>query len=80
MEVPLSRLKRGERGIIKYLQGGFGIQRKMTSLGLIVGKKIKVLSAQPFRGPIVISIDNIKIAIGRGMANRIIVEKSTTAE
>jgi len=75
MEVPLSRLRTGERAAIKSFRGGLGIQRRMSSLGIITGKRVKIVSAHPLMGPIVVRIDNMKIAIGRGMANKVIVEK-----
>ncbi len=74
METPLSKLGKGKTGIVKSLEKGFGFRVKVFSLGIRIGKKIKVISLQPFRGPIVVKIDNTKIALGRGMAEKIIVE------
>ena len=74
MEVSLSRLGIGKTGTIKYLMGGRGFQTRIISLGLRIGKAIKVVSSHRFGGPIIIEIDNMKIAIGRIMADRIIVE------
>ncbi|MBL7054365.1 ferrous iron transport protein A [Candidatus Woesearchaeota archaeon] len=75
MEIPLSKLKSGEIGIIKQLRGGLEFQRTVNSLGVIVGKRIKVISVQPLMGPVVISMDNMQIAIGRGMATKIIIKQ-----
>lgn len=74
MEYPLSQLGPGKEGVVKYLVGGFEFQRKIFSLGIRTGKKIKVVSSQPFRGPVVIRIGNMKVAIGRGMASKIIID------
>jgi len=74
MEVSLSRLGIGKTGRIKYLMGGRGFQTRIISLGLRVGKAIKVISSHGFGGPIVVEIDNMKVAIGRIMADRIIIE------
>ena len=74
MEIPLSGLENGKTAIIKDLEGGFGFKRKISSLGIRVGKQIRIISTQPFRGPLVIKIDSMRVAIGRGMANKIIVE------
>ena len=38
------------------------------------GKKIKVSSSHRFGGPVTFEIDNMEVAIGRGMAEKIIVE------
>ncbi len=75
MEFALSRLKAGEEGTVKYLENGFELKRKLNSMGLVEGKKIKVVSKQLLRGPIVVRIGNMEIAVSRGMANKIIVQK-----
>ena len=75
MEFALSKLKPGDSGTVKYLENGFELKRKLNSMGLVEGKKIKVVSKQLFRGPIVVRIGNMEIAISRGMANKIIVDK-----
>ena len=75
MEIALSKLKPGDEGTIKYLEDGFEFKRKLNSMGLTEGKKIKVVSRQLLRGPIVIRIGNMEVAIGRGMADRIIIDK-----
>ena len=75
MESALSRLKAGEEGTVKYLENGFELKRKLNSMGLVEGKKIKVVSKQLLRGPIVVRIGNMEIAVSRGMANKIIVQK-----
>ncbi|WP_421077968.1 FeoA family protein [Methanothermococcus sp. Ax23] len=47
--------------------------KKFHELGIIPGSKITVISSNK-RGPILVRIGNCKIAIGRGMANSILVE------
>ena len=69
----LDRLRIGQKGKIIRLDGGRGFLERAYSLGIRVGKRVTVLSTLPFRGPIAFKIDNIEIAIGRGMASRIIV-------
>ena len=46
--------------------------RRLKNMGVQVGKDLTVIAKQPF-GPIVIEIDNIQTAIGRGMAHKIYV-------
>lgn len=47
-----------------------GINR-MACMGLIPGVRFEVVSVHPGRGPVVIMVDNAKIAIGRSLAERI---------
>ena len=72
--ISLDRLKIGQKGKIIRLDGGRAFQERAHSLGIRIGKKIIVSSSLPFRGPIAFKIDNIEIAVGRGMASKIIIE------
>ena len=68
------QLKTGRRAQIKSVMGGAGFQRKLALLNLRAGKTIKKITQHPFGGPVVIEISNTRVTLGRGMANRIIVE------
>jgi ferrous iron transport protein A len=70
----LPELKLGESGVIIDIQGGAGLVRHVESLGIRVGKRITKISAQFWRGPQVIEVDNIRIALGFGMARKVYVE------
>ncbi len=74
MIVPLSSLKPGETGIIESLPPGRMLFLKLSSMGIEKNAKIKVI-ANYGRGPIIIEIDNIKMALGRGICNKIWVKK-----
>jgi len=64
----------GETGIVAEIQGGYSIQRRMYAIGIRPGKKIMKVSSQLWRGPVTVKVDNFQVAIGFGMASRIIVE------
>jgi len=70
----LIHLYRGESGRIIEILGGTGFRRRLNVLGIREGQIIKIVSKQPLRGPLTISVGNSQITIGRGMANKIIVE------
>jgi len=70
----LSELKPGESGVVVEIQGGFGLARNLEGLGVRVGKKVTKISAQFWRGPQVIKVDNIQIALGFGMSRRVLVK------
>jgi len=74
MTVDLTQMQPGVTGIVKEIQGGQGLVRKLQSMGLRPGKKIAKVSSHFWRGPQTIEIDNSQIAIGFGMAKRILVE------
>ena len=74
MFLGLTQLKSGQKGVIVQIQGGAGLIRRLESLGIRPGKKITKISAQFWRGPQIVSVDNSQVAIGFGMAGRILVE------
>ena len=71
--IDLTQLKEGESGIVTGIDGGFGLTRRLNSLGLRVGKKVTKVSSQLMRGPVTVRIGNSQIAIGFGMAKKITV-------
>jgi len=74
MIIDLTQMQPGESGIIKEIQGGPGFARKLQSRGVRPEKKISKVSSHFWRGPQIIEIDNLEIAVGFGMARRILVE------
>ena len=69
--VDLTQLKEGQSGIVVEIDGGFGLTRRLESLGIRVGKRVIKVSSQFMRGPVTIRIDNSQFAIGFGMARKI---------
>ena len=55
--------------------GGYGLQRKLQSLGIREGQEVKISSKQPFRGPLTIKVCGSQITLGRGIAKKILVEE-----
>jgi len=74
MAIDLTRMRQGERGRVIDIQGGWGLLRKMETLGIKHGTEIVKVSSQLMRGPITIRVGNTQVAIGFGMARRIMVE------
>jgi len=74
MLIDLTQMQPGETGIVKEIQGGQGLVRKLQSMGVRPGKKIIKVSSHFWRGPQTIEVDNTQIAVGFGMARRILVE------
>jgi len=73
-EVPLSRMEAGQSGRVIDIQGGQGVINRLSSLGIRPGQSITKLSAMFMRGPVTIQIGNAQVAIGFGIARRIMVE------
>lgn len=75
--IPLVGLKSGQTGTIASIQGGFGVVRRLNALGIFQGKKITKVSNQWMRGPVVVRTGSTNVAIGYGMAQKILVASST---
>jgi ferrous iron transport protein A len=74
-KVDLTQLEEGESGVVVDICGGDGLVRRLESLGIRVGKEVTKVSSQLMRGPITVRINNSQVAIGFGMAKKILVEK-----
>jgi len=74
MAIDLTRIRQGEKGRVIDIQGGWGLLRKLEALGIRQGTEIVKVSSQLMRGPITIRVGNTQVAIGFGMARKIMVE------
>jgi len=72
--VTLRQMQSGRKGKIVEIQGGHGLFNRLSALGIRPGKKITKVSSMLMRGPVTIQSGHTQVAIGFGMANRIIVE------
>ncbi len=70
----LNNMTDGTTGIITAINGGQGLTQKLDALGIQIGKEITKVSRQWMKGPVIIRSGNTEIAIGYGMACRIMVE------
>ena len=72
--ISLADMKSGQNGRIVQIDGRVGMTCRLDVLGLRIGKKIKKVSGQLMRGPIIVSHGNTRAAVGFGMAQRIWME------
>ena len=73
-QVSLARMQTGRGGVVVEIQGGHGLVNRLGALGIRPGKRITKVSSMFMRGPVTIEVDRAQVAIGFGMAKRIIVE------
>lgn len=73
-QITLAQMQRGQSGRVVQIQGGRGMVNRLSALGIMPGKKITKISSMLMRGPVTIEVDRVQVAIGFGMAKRIIVE------
>jgi len=70
----LVQLKNGQSGTVVEIQGGRRMIDRLNALGIIPGKKIIKTSAMLMRGPLTVEVDRTEVAIGFGMASRVVVK------
>jgi len=81
-EVPLTALKDGEIGTVTSIKlghgwgrgKGWGFEKRLMDMGLTPGTRVTVVKSAPFHGPLEILVRGSRLALGRGMAERIFVE------
>ncbi|MGH8499372.1 MAG: FeoA family protein [Methylococcales bacterium] len=69
---PLSMAIEGDRVRIVMHRGGQGLDKRLASMGLQIDSTIEIL--QRLGGSFVIAVNDIRLALGAGMAHKIMVE------
>jgi len=72
MRKKLSEMNYGEEGIVKGIEES--LRKKVAGMGIRVGKKLKMATKQPIKGPVVVTVDEATTSLGLGIADKIIVE------
>lgn len=70
--VPLTFVNPGNEVTLIDIDGGRGLRSKLYSMGLFPGVRLSVLGQKG--GPMMIAVRDTRLAIGAGMAKRIMVE------
>jgi ferrous iron transport protein A len=69
----LADLEDGSRGVIEQILGGREVNKRLLSLGVAPGIEF-TMDNNYHLGPIIIQINDTKVAIGRGEAGKILVK------
>jgi ferrous iron transport protein A len=72
--VSLDRLLVGERGVVRRLQGGRAFVSRLAAMGLSIGSEFDLLQNRG-HGPLLVLVRDTRIALGRGEALKIVVER-----
>ena len=70
--MPLSMVKEGEPNIIKRVSGKDETRKFLENLGFVKGSTVTVISQ--IGGNMIVNIKDSRVAIGKDMANKIMVE------
>lgn len=70
----IARMRPGQEGVVVQIMAGRGLLSRLEAMGVRPGKRITKVSSMFGRGPVTILVDSTQIAIGFGIADKIIVE------
>ena len=76
MKIKLSDLPYGERAVVREIRTP---AHDLNCLGLRIGKELKMITKQPIKGPVVVLLGELEIAMGLETAEQIVVETGTDA-
>lgn len=73
--IPLALTNPGQRVKIVSIVAGRGLKQRLISMGLDIGFELEVIKSEA-PGPLLIAIKETRLAIGRGIAYKIMVSQS----
>ncbi|HUT00092.1 MAG TPA: metal-dependent transcriptional regulator [Candidatus Thermoplasmatota archaeon] len=74
--VAITSLKHGEKAKIVFVRGGGGVMQRLCDLGLTNGTIVSIERTAPMNGPLEICVRGCKLVIGKGIAEKIFVQKT----
>ena len=69
----ISDLETGAGGLVYQLRGGKDFANRMAALGFTIGAEVRVVQNHG-RGPVIVSVRHVRVALGRGEAHKVLVE------
>jgi ferrous iron transport protein A len=73
---PLTKLPKGSKVKVVDIVAGKGLRDRLLQMGLTPGAVVEVVENSS--GPIILSVRGVTIALGRGMASKVLVEELQT--
>jgi ferrous iron transport protein A len=72
-QVTVAQMRTGQTGTVVGVMGGPGLIRRLDALGIRPGRQVTKISSTLFHGPITLGVNGSRVAVGFGMARRIII-------
>jgi ferrous iron transport protein A len=74
MVITLDKIKENQKVKVISISGGWGVRQRLGCLGIHPGDMITIKRSAIMQGPILIKIHGNQVALGRGVASRVLVE------
>ncbi len=71
--MPLAMVSPGEEVRLVAIHGGQRLRKRLADLGLNLGMTVRVLQGDG-HGPLILAVKDSRLAVGRGMAHKILVQ------
>lgn len=75
-KLTLSEIAAGENATVLSFQSGCAVNHRLISMGFTPGVKVRIIQNR-FRGPLIVLVRGTRVALGRGEAVKIIVERGS---
>lgn len=69
----LVELKKGDTAEVVMIDGGTGLASRLYSMGIFPGQRLQKAGGMAFGGPVLVNVGSSQLAVGRGMAEKIVV-------
>lgn len=73
MSTNLERLPLLQHATVCEIVGGAGLRRNLRRMGIHIGDVLRVVGSGALGGPLLVEIHGSRIALGRGVARRVVV-------
>ena len=69
----LDQVQMNQSVVVQSINGGFGMRNRLNIMGIHKGDTLTVKRSGIMKGPILVNVHGMDVALGRGMARKIIV-------
>lgn len=74
-QLTLDRVRKDTGVHVVGIEGGWGVRQRLNQMGIHPGDRILVKRSGVMGGPILIQVHGTEVALGRGMARKVIVSE-----
>ncbi|HID08825.1 TPA: ferrous iron transport protein A [Candidatus Micrarchaeota archaeon] len=69
----LESLPPGSKAVVVRIEGGRGLVARLSRMGIVPGTEVRVVFKAPVGGPILVEVNGAQVALGRGVARKVVV-------
>lgn len=73
----LDNMKPGQKAKVVEVRGGWGIRQQLSELGIFPNQIVTIANSSLWRGPVLVQVHSNEVALGRGVARKVVVEAVT---